>query len=144
FSIQKRTNAQSSWISAAGGNRSLGMAFIGDTSGGLATGLKDFWQLAPTELQIQNASTDLAELTLWLWSPDSPAMDLRHYDTKGHGLEASYEDYQAGFSTATGVARTHELTICPFVKVPSNEALLKLAQSTAAPAHLVCTPQYYH
>ena len=38
-------------------------------------------------------------------------MDLRHYDTKAHGLDAVYEDVQPGFSTATGVGRTSELTL---------------------------------
>ena len=37
-------------------------------------------------------------------SPESPAMDLRHYDTKGHGLEAFVRRLSTGFSSATGVA----------------------------------------
>ena len=110
FSIRKRTNDKSAWVDCAAGHRSPGMAFVGDTDGGLAIGMKDFWQLHPTAMEITNASTDNAQLTCWMWSPESPAMDLRHYDTKGHGLDASYEDYEPGFSTATGVARTHELT----------------------------------
>ena len=144
FAIQKRTNDKSAWIDAAADNRALGTAFIGDVSGGFSIGLKDFWQLAPTEIEIEHASTDAAELTLWLWSPDVPAMDLRHYDIKAHGLEASYEDIEAGFSTATGVARTHEITLCPFKEVPSNDELLKLSKATAQPPRLVCSPEYYH
>lgn len=144
FSIQKRTNPKSCWINAAAGHRALGLVFVGDTSGGLALGLKNFWQLAPTELEIHNAATAAAELTLWLWSPDSPAMDLRHYDIKEHGLEASYEDIEPGFSTATGVARTTELVLRPFGEVPANDDLLSLARAGAQPPHLVCAPGYYH
>ena len=144
FAIQKRTGAASAWINAAAGTRALGTAFIGDTTGGVAVGMKNFWQLSPTELEIENASTDAAELTAWLWSPDSPAMDLRHYDTKGHGLAMTYEDVQPGFSTATGIARTTELTFQPFSAVPSDADLVKFARSVAQPPLLVCTPQYYH
>jgi hypothetical protein len=144
FSIQKRTGAHSSWITAAAGRRSPGTAFIGDVSGGIAVGMKDFWQLAPTALEVGNASTGAAELTAWLWSPDAPAMDLRHYDVKEHGLEASYEDIDEGFSTATGVARTTELTIHAFGSVPTNGELVEIARAISKPARLVATPEYYH
>ena len=144
FSIQKRTGSHSSWITAAGGRRSLGAAFVGDTTGGLAVGMKNFWQLAPAELEIEKASSDAAELTVWLWSPDVPAMDLRHYDVKEHGLEASYEDIDTGFSTATGVARTSELTLRAFNDTPSNEDMLALSRSSAQTPQLVCAPDYYH
>lgn len=144
WSIEKRTNPQSAWIHAASGSHSMGTAFFGDVSGGLAVGLKNFWQLAPTELEVRKASTDSAELTAWLWSPESPAMDLRHYDVKAHGLDATYEDVQPGFSTATGIARTSEVTICPFGGVPSDEELVKLARTNAQTPLLVCDPAYYH
>ncbi|HKX31735.1 MAG TPA: Tat pathway signal sequence domain protein, partial [Blastocatellia bacterium] len=144
FIVQKRTGARSSWIQAAAGKRALGTAFIGDTSGGLAVGMKNFWQLAPTALEVQKASTDAAELTLWLWSPDAPAMDLRHYSEKEHGLDASYEDITPGFSTATGVARTSELTLQAFAETPPNDNLWRQTQATAQTPRLVCTPDYYH
>lgn len=144
FSIQKRTGAHSAWIAAAGGDRSLGLAFLGDTAGGLALGMKNFWRLAPTALEVQGATTEAAELTVWLWSPDAPAMDLRHYDIVEHGLEASYEDIEPGFSTAHGVARTTELTLCPFAGVPANGDLLNRAKTVAQTPHLVCTPEYLH
>ncbi|MGA2261662.1 MAG: hypothetical protein ABSH28_09525 [Acidobacteriota bacterium] len=144
FAIQKRTGAYSSWINVASGKRSLGMAFAGDTTGGLAVGMKNFWQLAPTGMEIEKASTDTSELTAWLWSPDVPAMDLRHYDNKEHGLEASYEDIDPGSSTATGVARTSELILCAFADTPSNETLFSLAHSGMQTPQLVCPPEYYH
>jgi hypothetical protein len=144
FAIQKRTGGHSSWINVAAGKRSLGLAFAGDTTGGLAVGMKNFWQLAPTGLEIAKGASDAAELTAWMWSPDAPAMDLRHYDIKEHGLEASYEDIDAGFSTATGVARTSELTLRAFAGVPGNEELLNLARMGAQAPRLVCAPEYYH
>ena len=144
FTIQKRTNPKSAWINAAGGKRSMGLAFIGDVTGGLSVDLKNFWQLSPTELEVQHASTDAADLTMWLWSPDAPAMDMRHYDTKAHGLDASYEDVQPGFSSAYGVARTSELVIRPYANVPADNDLLNQSKADSAPALLVCSPDYYH
>jgi hypothetical protein len=144
FSIQKRTNPQSAWINAVGGKRSIGLAFVGDVSGGLAIDLRNFWKLYPTELEIENASKDAADVTVWLWSPEAPAMDMRHYDTHAHGLDASYEDVQPGFSSAYGVARTSELTLRPYADVPSDQDLLAQAKADQEPALPVCSPEYYH
>jgi hypothetical protein len=144
FVIQKRTNPKSAWINVLGGKRSIGAAFVGDVSGGLAIDLKNFWKLYPTEIEISGAGTGNASLTIWLWSPDAPAMDMRHYDTKAHGLEASYEDVQPGFSKAYGVARTSELTITPFGNVPGDAELLRQVELDQRPPMIVCSPEYYH
>jgi hypothetical protein len=144
FTIQKRTNPKSAWVNVTAGHRSLGLGFIGDVSGGLAVSLQNFWQLNPTELEIEGAASNAAQLTLWLWSPDMPAMDLRHYDIKANGLDASYEDVQPGMSTATGVARTSVIMIRPYASVPSDADLLTAAKADQEPPLLVCTPQYYH
>jgi hypothetical protein len=141
FSIHKRTGDQSAWIHAHTGKRSAGLAFVGDSKGGMAVSLKNFWQSHPTALEVTGAGSDVATVTAYLWSPDSPAMDLRHYSTQAHGLEASYEDIEQGFSTPHGIARTHELTFTPFAKVPSNDVLLNLARPTPL---LVSDPAYYH
>lgn len=144
FVLEKRTGAHSAWIEAAVGTRAQGLAFVGDVSGGLALGMKNFWQLHPTGLELRDSGKDAAEMTLWFWSPDSPAMDVRHYSDTEHGLRATYEDIDAGFSTATGIARTTELVLQPFDSVPSNTALLELSRVTHATPRLVCTPAYYH
>jgi len=144
FTVVKRTNAESAWIAAGAGRRASGLVFAGDVSGGLAVSLKNSWQSYPASLEVQKMSTGEAELTVWLWSPDAPGMDLRHYDTKAHGLEAVYEDVQPGFSTAHGVARTSELTLFPTAGVPTKDETVKLAAMGAAPPLLVCTPQYLH
>ena len=144
FTLLKRTNPASVWLPAGAGKRSSGLAFIGDVSGGLGVSIKNFWQSYPASLEVRHAGSGTAELTAWLWSPDAPAMDLRHYDTHAHGLEAVYEDVQPGFSTAHGVARTSELTLFPTAAVPSKEDTVQLAQIGAAPPLLVCTPPYLH
>lgn len=142
FTVTKRTNPQSAWLAAGAGRRASGLVFAGDVSGGLAVSLKNFWQSYPASLEVQKMSTGEADLTVWLWSPDAPGMDLRHYDTKAHGLEAVYEDVQPGFSTPHGIARTSELTLFPTAGVPTKEETVKMAALGAAPAVMVCTPQY--
>lgn len=144
FTLEKRTNPQSTWLRVTAGKRATGLVFAGDVSGGLAVSLKNFWQSYPSALEVRHASSGSAELRVWLWSPDAPAMDLRHYDVRAHGLEAVYEDVQPGFSTAHGVGRTSELTLFATDSVPSNEALSKLAQIGAAPPVIVCTPKYLY
>ena len=142
FTIEKRTNPESCWLPAGAGKRASGLVFAGDVSGGLAVGLKDFWQSYPSALEVRRASSKAAELRVWMWSPDAPAMDLRHYDTVAHGLEEVYEDVQEGFSTPNGIARTSELTLFPTTGVPAKQETVAYAKTAAQPPLLVCTPQY--
>lgn len=146
FSIQKRTHEQGAWVDAQAGARARGTVFVGDVSGGLALNIRNFWQSHPAAMDIKNASSNTAILRGWLWSPYGEAMDMRHYDTlaTGHGLEASYEDVQPGFSTAQGVARTSELTLSLFDEVPSNTVLSNISGAVENPPLLVATPQYLH
>jgi hypothetical protein len=81
---------------------------------------------------------------VWLWSPDAPTMDLRHYDTKAHDLDSSYEDVQPGFSTPHGIARTSELMLYPSASVPAREDSVRHARIASEPPLLVCTPEYLH
>jgi hypothetical protein len=141
FTIQKRTNPQSCWLDAGWGHRASGVLFAGDVSGGLGVAVKNMWQSYPASLEVRNASTPEADLRVWLWSPDAAPMDLRHYDTRAHGLEASYEDVQPGFSTPHGVARTRELTLFPSASVPTHEETA--AHAALAPL-LTATPQHVH
>jgi YetA-like protein len=144
FTIVKRTNPKSTWLFSAAGRRSAGLVFVGDLGGGLGLSVKNFWQSYPSALEVEHASSPVAELTAWLWSPDAPEMDMRHYDTHAHGLNASYEDVQPGLSTAYGVARTSELTLFPAAALPARPDLAALAKTGAEPALLVATPEYLH
>ncbi len=141
FTIQKRTNPQSCWLDAGAGRRASGLAFAGDVSGGLAVALRNFWQAYPSSLEVQGMTTNTAQLHLWLWSPDAAAMDLRHYDTKAHDLDSSYEDVQEGFSTAHGIGRTSELTLFPSASVPAREISARQAHHGQEPPMLAVTPQ---
>ena len=145
WSIAKRTaTAGSSWLHVNDGQRARGLAVLADVSGGLAVGVKDFWQKTPASLEINGAATDAGELKVWLWSPDAEAMDLRRYDEIPHGLSVNYEDWKPGWGSPYGIANTHDLTLWAFDKIPSNEQLVAMTAATAAPPMLVCTPEYYH
>jgi hypothetical protein len=110
---QAHQSARAPGCQAGAGRRASGLVFAGDVSGGLgrsASGISG--SPIPRRLEVRHARrAPEAELYAWLWSPDGPAMDLRHYDIAAHGLDAVYEDVQPGISTATGVARTSELTL---------------------------------
>lgn len=144
FTVVKRTNAQSAWIPAGAGRRASGHVFVGDVTGGLGVSVKNFWQSHPASLEVANATGSAAALRVWLWSPDAEPMDMRHYDTRAHGLEAAYEDVQPGLSTPLGVARTSELTLFPSAAVPARADTAKHAQLGAQLPLLVCTPSYLH
>ena len=144
FQVRKRTNPQSCWIFAGAGKRASGLVFAGDVSGGLAVAVRNFWQSHPASLEVWHATAGSAEVRAWLWSPDAPAMDLRHYDTTAHTLAASYEDVQPGFSTANGVGRTSELTLYPSAAVPGREETSQQARMNTEAPLLVCTPQHYY
>lgn len=144
FNILKRTGAQSTWVFSDAGKRASGLAFVGDVSGGLAVSVKDFWQSYPTAFDIRHAADKEAELTAWLWSPEAPAMDMRHYATRAHGLQATYEDVQQGMSQAYGVARTSELTLVPTASVPARAQLAAIARAGTTRALLSASPAAIH
>lgn len=142
FSIRKRANDTNSWIGTFSGDRSRGLGFVGDVSGGLAVCLQNFWESYPSSIEIKGARTDNAALTVWLWSPEGEAMDLRHYDNVAHGLNESYEDVQEGLSTPYGIARTSVLMLSPQASYPGKAQLSALASVLSSPKQLICTPEY--
>ena len=152
FTIRKRTGEDVCWLDAGFGRRAAGAGYIGGASGGLGFGIRDFWQAHPSQLDIRGAAGDEAEVTLWLWGPDGPAMDLRFYenkvgqDTHAQQLDAlniTYEDYEPGFATPFGIARTSELTLWAPPATPSREAFAGFARHVELPPQLVCRPERY-
>jgi hypothetical protein len=152
FEIRKRTKAGYGWIAADQGGRAGGTGYIGGATGGVAFGLRDFWQRHPTQLDIRNAHTETAEVTLWLWSPDAPAMDIRFYhDEMGmgtyakqtEGLEITYEDYEPGFGSPHGVARSSEITLWALAATPSRERLVQMAEAVRTTPLLTAQPAAY-
>lgn len=152
FQIHKRTKAGYTWLTPAQGQRAGGYGYVGTPQGGLGFGLRNFWQSYPAQFDIRGATGDAATVTIWMWSPDAPAMDLRSYhDGMGQdtyekqyngGLEITYEDYEPGFDTPMGVARTSEVFLDFCAATPSRDRLAELAAVTREPAVLVTTPEH--
>ena len=144
FTIRKRATGKSPWIGTFTGTKSYGLAYVGDVSGGLSATLKDFWQSYPSTLQIDSARTNVARMTVWLWSPEAEPMDLRHYDDRAHGLESSYEDVQKGMSEPYGIGRTSTITLRPYSSYPGKQCLKQYAVVSADDAQLLPAPEYLH
>jgi hypothetical protein len=149
FTIRKRVREGHPWIDSNAGTRTRGLAYIGGASGGVALGLKDFWQRAPVGLDIRDADTDMADITAWLWAPAGGAMDMRPYrDAAGlettaaqiANLNITYEDYEPGWDTPLGVARTSELTLWTLKETPSHQDFSDMATQVATPARPVLPP----
>lgn len=151
FSIRKRTTAGHGWLNAAQGKRALGTVYIGTPKGGMVAGIRNFWQSYPAQLDIRNAASATAQLNLWLWAPESSAMDLRFYhdglgedtyEKQREALEITYEDYEPGFGTPNGVARTSEIVLKVVPATPAREQLLNVAKQIQDPAMLITDHTY--
>ncbi len=152
FDIQKRTREGFGWIQAAHGTRSAGMVYLGTPTGGIALGIRNCWQSYPAQLDIRDAHTEKAALTAWLWAPKANPMDLRFYhdgmgqdtfEKQREGLEITYEDYEPGFGSPVGVARTSELMLHLLPATPSNQQLAQLAGTLQQPPLLITAPAVY-
>lgn len=144
FSIRKKATKESPWIGTFTGNRSNGYVFVGDVSGGMSVMMKDFWQSYPSSIEVTNARTENAALTMWMWSPEAESMNLCHYDTIAHDLLASYEDVQEGLSTPYGIARTNVLWLSLHDSYMGKEGVADWAQYFEDDAQLQCTPEYLY
>lgn len=153
FQIRKRTKAGHGWIPVDSGGRAGGLGYVGGPGGGFAFGMRNFWQLNPTRLDVRGAAGETAEVTVWLWSPDAGAMDLRFYhDGMGQdtypeqleGLEITYEDHEPGFGTPYGIARTTELVFWALGATPSAERIAELTDAVRTPPLVVASPAHMH
>lgn len=153
FTIVKRTHDGQAWIDSTAGTRSLGLGYVGGPQGGVALATRYFWERHPGQVTIRRADTDEAALTAWLWSPDAPPMDMRPYrdvmgmegyDAQNEGLDITYEDYEPGWDSSTGVARTSELTLWALDATPDPDRLSAMAKANATPPQLMVTPERIH
>ncbi|QAY65053.1 hypothetical protein [Paenibacillus protaetiae] len=143
YRIMKQTKPVCSWVKSAEGRRARGLVYAGGEGGGLAITMRSFWQMHPSGFEVRNLLHEEAELTVWFWSPDAPAMDMRHYDTETH-VESAYEGAEEMRATPYGVAHTSELTLWCKAATPSPAQLDAMAGYNESPAQLVCAPDYFH
>lgn len=153
FTLTKRTAPGHAWVDSDEGRRAPGLAYVGSPTGGAAIGVRYFWERHPSAIDIDGATGDAARLTAWLWSPRAPAMDLRPYhgtmgmdDYKSQirGLDITYEDYEPGWDTPTGIARTSELTLWALPATPETPRFEAMAKAVATPPQLMAAPEHLH
>jgi hypothetical protein len=149
FTLRKRTRKGYGWIGAGGGRRASGFGYVGGASGGFSFGLRDFWEKFPAQLDIRDAHTDEATVTLWLWSPEAQPMDLRFYhdgmgqDTYAEqleGLNITYEGHEPGFGTPYGIARTSELLFWVNESTPAADTLADQVKTVRTLPQLAAPP----
>jgi len=149
FTLQKRTQPGQSWVKIPGGTKAGGLVYLGGASGGLAVAHRDFWKRYPAGIDVRDAAKDVGQITMWLHSPAAGPMDLRPFhdglgeDTYAEQLDAleiTYEDYEQGYNTPTGVARSNELYIFAFDSTPSGDALAELQSYVNEPPVLFAEP----
>lgn len=138
YNIRKRATSRTPWIGTMEGTRSKGWVAVGDSTSQTAFWLKDFWESYPSTLQVDNARSDTATVSVYLYSPEAEPYSFEHYDTIAHSLEAAYEDVQPGMSTAWGIGRSSTLYIYRNGD-PSISDDIRLGEATFLP-----TPEYLH
>ncbi len=146
FSISKRTTEGFSWLTSAVGHRASGVGYIGGPSGGMAFGIRNFWQSYPSQIDIRDAAGSSAVVTLWFWAPDAHPMDMRFYhdgmgqdtyEKQWEGLEITYEDYEQGYEKPYGVARTSEFDLWVVEATPTRNELIEYAGMVTQPPTLM-------
>lgn len=154
YTIKKRTKSGCSWVKVTGGGRADGTAYIGSArDGGLTIGMADFWERYPTQIDLSDLTKSEGAITMWFYSPLAEPLDtspyhdglgLDSYSKQLEALDVTYEDYEPGFATANGIARSNELLLRPFTATPSNQELSNFSSLVRDPPRLVATPEYMH
>lgn len=145
YVIKKRTGKEECCrITAVSGKRASGMAAFSGETGGVAVGIRHFWQKYPSAIWIDGLDQPSVKLTAWIWPPECEAMDYRHYDTVSHP-QSYYEGFAEFGASACGIANTNELVLAPFAgNIPSDERLGDWNLSLQKPPVLTAAPEYYH
>jgi len=125
------------------GKRSLGMAFLGDVTGGVAVSVKKFCgRSTPPRSRFKAPGRLGRDPGVVLVAP-SPAMEpapLRHHRPRAE--MATKTGSQVG--RTAGARHTSELTLWPLAASPPTPSFVAMAKTAAEPACLVAAPEYYH
>lgn len=144
FVVRKAQAGPVCRVDVAHGNRAPGLAAASDPGGGLAMGIGNFWQSFPSALQVDGLTGTETTLTAWLWAPDAPPMDLRHYGTRDHRpvYEAVNPD-PATYSSPFGIARTSRIVLSALPAGVTHDDFAKRLQLVSDAPRLVSEPAYY-
>lgn len=143
YIIKKKTAPKNvAYIDAGFGRRAKGFMYAGDENGGFAIGMRHFFEKAPSAINAKGLSTNEGTITAWIHPTDSEPLDMRHYDTVSHD-QTFYEGFPFLGSDPVGVAATNELAVFIYDETPSDDIIMKDAESVSRPPVLVCEPEHY-
>lgn len=150
FAVRKRTGEGRAWVRVPGtGGRAGGVAYAGAAGrGGLAVGVRWFWERYPAGLDVSVAEEEGGdgEVSAWLWSPEGGPMDVRAwrcglgergYEEQLEAMRVTYEDWEEGMGSPEGVARTSELVVLATEGTPGKNELAELTRYVRNPPVLV-------
>ena len=143
FHIGKQTKKECCMIDVQWGHRAPGAMSVTGENGGALIGIRDFWQRFPSGLEAENLAGDTTDCTAWFRSPQTPAMDYRHYDTRSYWL-SNYEGYPDPGASADGIATTSECLIKLIDHFPKEKEFAAFMNRTQKPAVYVTSPEAYH
>ncbi|SEN51259.1 hypothetical protein SAMN04488134_101256 [Amphibacillus marinus] len=140
---QKRTGTNYAWVDIPTIHQSSGLLYVGGETGGLALSLKYFNEKYPSQFTITGLANEVTTATIWFWSPDGQAMDLRHYSETTH-VESAYEGFAEMRASPTGIANTSEAYLSFFQEPVTDEQLFELANYCQQPSLLIAHSSYYY
>ncbi len=145
YSIRKRISDEDCcYVEGLHGNRAPGVMGFGGENGGILLGRKDCWQKYPSTMKVSSLDGDMAQASLWFWSPESEAMDFRHYAKEGYS-QSYYEGFDFMGATPYGIANTNEFTLRGFPgEIPGDETIRNFACQVQKPPVYIASPEYYH
>ncbi|GAA0307352.1 hypothetical protein GGQ92_002022 [Gracilibacillus halotolerans] len=142
YKMLKRTSANHAWIEIAHGERASGAMCVGSKNGAIAISHPKMREKHPAGLEVNQLAGEPV-LTIWLWSPDSEAMDLRHYSNETY-VKSAYEGFDEMRATPIGIANTNELFISFYSKIPKKEEFQDYIDNWRNNPLLICEPSYYY
>ncbi len=145
FGIKKKLKGENlCYIDSLHGTRTVGGGAFGSETGSVTVAIRDFWEKYPSGLTFKDLRSDVAECTMWFWSPEAQPMDFRHYADRGY-RQVCYEGYDYKGADPVGIACTNECTITfSEAMIPTDEELQEFAVLVNNPAIYVGTPEFYH
>lgn len=145
FLIKKKLFGENlCYIDSLRGTQTKGTIAFGDENGSVILGTRDFWEKYPSGYTIKDLDQDLANATMWIWSPQAQPMDFRHYANRGYNA-VCYEGYDFKGATPYGIGSTSEFSIIFDSNIiPSDEKLIDFSRQINQPPVYVGKPEYYH
>ncbi len=145
FGIQKKLEGENlCYIDCMHGSRTAGGGAFGSEYGSVTVAVRDFWEKYPSGLSVKGLDGERAECTLWFWSPQAPAMDFRHYASRGYN-QVCYEGYDYKGASPDGIACTNECMITFSEEmIPTDGEVEEFAALGNDPVVYVGTPEFYH